>query len=1028
MIKMKRSIAVLVLLISGLCAFSQTRGSISGNVADASGEPLPGASVIIKGTTSGVITDVDGNFSIDVSTGQALEVSFIGFESKIVDVVDFSHLAVRLEASTSYLDEAVVVGYGEQKKINLTGSVTQVKGEDIANKPAVNVMAALQGEMAGVVVTQTSGQPGEEGLDLMIRGYSSVNSIEPLVLIDGLEGDLNMLNPNDVASISILKDAASAAIYGSRAAAGVILVTTKQGRNEKIKVDYDGSYSFTRTGRMPSRLNSWEEYKIVQTANDKPINLEQVEWMKNPNLEAQLGSLTSIGYYANTDWINQSLNDWSHMQKHSVTIGGGNKNINFSASAGYYERKGFLKYGPDDNNRFNFRFNFFARAGNHVDFGFKFTGGIAKVNANAIGINSLFGTIYRCRGTMPVYFPQYEDPVPCIDEYCGYGGSNPIDLMKHAGTNTTKTNDFAGQATIRVRNIVKGLSFRATVSRSYRAQLGDKCSNRITWHSRGDNEYRFSQTEPSSIARTRVNSFTDKVQAQLNYQSGFSRKHHLSGLLGYEWENYRYEKVYAKKEYMTDGNYSLNLGEASSAVNTDDIRSSATMSFFGRINYDYMEKYLVEVNLRTDASSRLAPGNRWGFFPSASAGWVISKENFVRDNAGWIDMLKIRGSWGQLGNATALGYYDYINIINSNSTSVIIGNSAATAAFISTLASPDKTWEIVQVTNAGLDWGFLKGKLTGSFEYYVKRNKNMLSSAMSVPSLVGVGLPSYNVGELKTWGWDLELKWKDRIGKSVYYWVGLNLSDSQNRLVKYEGSNVISEGIVPLLEGYSLNTIWGYRTDGLWQETPEMDVAICQPGGALTAAGDVKYVNLDDDPYITGGEYTAEKSGDLVCLGSTDPRYTYGINLGIEWKGLSLSALLQGVGKRYFLLDSNTLNPTGGSLYQAISIHRDYWTPDNTDAFMPRPVFKGGAYNYKPADRWIQDASYFRLKNVTLSYKIPLKVNKFVRAVDVFVTGDNLCEITKTWKEFDPEAPSLTAAENWYTYYRAVSLGLHLAF
>lgn len=1001
---------------------------LSGKVTDVSGEPLPGAAVLVKGSGQGVVTDQEGRYSIEVGEGTELEFSFISYETQVIPVGSQKVLDVQLLPSATYLDEAVVVGYGEQKKINLTGSVSQIKGESIANKPAVSVLASLQGELPGVVVTQSSGQPGEEGLDLKIRGYSSVNSMEALVLIDGLEGDLNMLNPNDILSISVLKDAASASIYGSRAAAGVILVTTKQGDSERVKVDYDGSYSFTRSGRKPSRLNSWEEYIITQRASEKPVNLEVVEWMKNPNLDYLLSSNSAIAYYANTDWIAESLNDWSSMQKHSVSAGGGNKRMNFNASAGYYGRDGFLKYGPDSNERFNFRFNMMARASNFVDFSFKFTGGASEVRSNAIGLTALFGTIYRCRGNMPVYFPHDEDPVPCLDEYCGYGGSNPVDIMKNAGSNITRNNDFSGQVSLRVRNVVKGLQMRVTASRAYRAQLGDKKSNRIVWHSRGEYEYRYSQTQPSYINRTRVNSYTDKIQTLADYDLKLSGGHSFHAMAGTEWENYRYENVYAMKEYMTNGNYSLNFGEASSAVNTDNIRTSATMSFFGRLNYNYKEKYLLEANLRADGSSRLAPENRWGLFPSASAGWLLSRENLIKDNFWWIDMLKLRGSWGQLGNSTALGYYDYINIITNNSTSVIIGDSPATASYISTLASPSKTWEIVEIANAGFDFGFFRGKLSGSFEYYWKRNKNMLSSAMNIPSLIGAGLPSYNVGELRTQGWDLEVKWKDSIGKEFFWWIGFNLADTRNILSKYNGSNVIKEGIVPLLEGYPLNTIWGYRTDGLFQETPPMDQAICQPGGALTAAGDVKYINRDGDPYINGGEYTPDNPGDLVCLGSVDPRYTFGIQFGAEWKKLKLSVQLQGVGKRYFLIDDSTLNPTGGSLYQAISIHRDYWTEENTDAFMPRPVFKGGAYNYKPADRWIQNAAYLRIKNVTLSYTVPLRNKKFVRGIELFAAGDNLWEFTKAWDSFDPEAPSLTSAENWYSFYRAITFGAHLSF
>ena len=998
---------------------------ISGLVTDASGSALVGATIIVEGSTQGATTDNRGRFTLTVPEGSMLQVAYLGYETQLVKARQ-GDLHITLQEEATHVDEVVVVGYGVQKKVNLTGAVSSIGGDEIAAKASPSVMASLQGELPGVVVTQASGQPGEEGFALQIRGHSSVNTIETLVLIDGIEGDLEMLNPNDIESISVLKDAASASIYGSKAAAGVILVTTKQGEAERVKVEYAGSYSFTRQGRRPSRINSWEEYAITQISNGLDVNVQTVEWLKNPNLNVMLNTATALNYLDNTDWIKESLNEWSHMQRHSISARGGTKRLNYMASVGYYERDGFFKYGPDDNNRFNFRVNLFSRISNHADLSFKLTGDRSEVNANAFSAQNLLAQIYRTRTRMPIYFPHDEDPLPNPNIYAGQDGSNPIDLMKNAGSSENINNDMSAQVNLRLRNLVKGLRIDLTASRKFRSNENNRNRHRIIWYGRGDYEYRYSQTQPSDVTKSRYNTFTDNLRAVANYEFKLGRSHNFHLMGGTEWENYRFDRITASKENMPDGFYALNFGNASSAANSDKVNTSAVMSFFGRLNYNFREKYLFEANLRYDGSSRLAPENRWELFPSVSGGWVISKENFFRDHLDFIDQLKIRASWGRLGNANALGYYDYITLIQTGET--LFGGTTATTNQVSMLASPSKTWEIIDVRNIGIDMAFLKNRLQITGEYYWKKNENMLSAAMGVPSLIGVGLPSANVGELKTWGWEIELHWKDTIGKNFHYWANFNLADSRNELVKYEGSNVIKEGIVPLLEGYPLNTIWGYRTDGLYQETPALEEALCQPGGALTAAGDLRYVNQDADPYINGGEYTPENPGDLVNLGTTDPRYTFGFDFGFEWKGLRFSMMWQGVGKRYFLLDEETLNPVQGSLYQAINIHRDYWTPENTDAFMPRPVYKGGSYNYKAADRWIQDAAYLRLKNVTIGYTIPIKKNKLIRSCYVYLSGENLWETTRTWDVFDPEAPAQTSINSWYAYARSVTMGVNISF
>lgn len=999
--------------------------TVRGKVTDTKGTPIAGATVIVKETNKGTITDAKGMFSLSAPKNGNLEISFLGYKKSALPIGGKTYLDIRLEEETTAMDEVIVVGYGTQKKINLTGAVAQIKGDQISNKPSTSVLSALQGEMPGLLVTQQSGQPGEEGMQLQIRGYSSANNVETLVLIDGIEGSLETVNPNDIESISVLKDAASASIYGYKAAGGVVLVTTKQAKAGKVKVSYNGSYSITMQGRMPKRLDSWEEYEIVTRASDGGIiDYQSMEYYKNPNLEALIAGDTKLGYYANTDWVDIGLKSISNMQRHSLSLRGGTKQLSYSLSMGYYKRNGFIKYGPDSNDRANMRLNMTSRLNRYLTVDLKLTGDRSEVKENAFTSKGVMAKIYRSRTRSTVYFPQDEDPIPNGNIYAGQDADNPIDIMRNAGTRSTVNNDFSGQLALTVRNVLPGLKGTFSASRKYRAALHDRKTHQINWYSRGTILHRQSQTIPNGVLKQRDNTYTDLFRGVLDYDRSIRKRHNFQVMAGVEYEHYVLNRMNASKDYQPDGIYSLNFGNAASAKAADEIRESKTQSVFGRFNYNYREKYLLEANLRYDGSSRLAPENRWKLFPSVALGWVVSKERFLR-NVKAIDMLKVRASWGQLGNATAIGYYDYIPVVEDGTT--IFGGGMESTNYVATLASLQKTWETIEIQNIGLDLALLNQRLQFSGDYYVKRNKNMLSQTKWVPSLIGVNVPYLNVGELKTWGWEFEITWRDRIGKDFNYFVSFNLSDSQNKLVKYEGENIVGEGIVQLLQGYPMNTIWGYRTNGLFQEKPSSEVANYQPGKSLTSAGDVIYVNRDDDPNITIGDGTPANPGDLVVLGTTDPRYTFGLNLGFEWKRFSFSVMLQGVGKRKFLLDEETLNPTAGSLYQAVDFHRDYWTPDNRDAFFPRPVYKGGSYNYKPSDRWIQDGSYIRLKNIQIGYTIPIK-KSFIENLNVYVSGDNLYEWTNTWKSFDPEAPAIASSQEWYAFFRSVSFGLNLTF
>lgn len=453
----------------------------------------------------------------------------------------------------------------------------------------------------------------------------------------------------------------------------------------------------------------------------------------------------------------------------------------------------------------------------------------------------------------------------------------------------------------------------------------------------------------------------------------------------------------------------------------------ALASLFGRLNYNYKEKYLFEASYRYDGSSRLAPQNRWQLFPSFSAAWRLSEENFIKEKLFFVNNLKLRLSWGQLGNGSVLGYYDYIPLLTSGLTTNnnLVFNGQRTQYFYQgVLASPDKTWETVQQANIGIDISLLKNRLSITADYYDKRNKNMLAD-LNLPSIIGINVPKFNVGELKSWGYEIDIKWRDRIGK-VDYRVGFNLSDNQNKLLKYEGRSILSGGgVVALLEGYPMNTVWGYKTSGYFQNQQEIDdyKTKIQLPFANTGPGDVRYLDLNGDGVISNGGDTPLNPGDMVYLGTTNARYTYGFDMGVTWKRFDFSVFFQGVFKRKFLINEGTLSPILGTADMPWTIHMDRWTPDNPDAFFPR-MYQTSAHNFRPSDKWVQNGTYIRLKNIQLGYVLPIN-RKFVRDLKIYVSGQDLWESTKVLKVFDPEVGNDVGATT-YPFYRTISFGLNL--
>lgn len=993
-----------------------SKNTIKGTVIDTTGEPVIGATVRVKGTDLLAITDINGNYSINAPVGSTIEVSYIGYvtgkgKASVEKPLNFS-----LKEDNNLLNEVVVVGYGSQKKVNLTGSVENISAKAIENRPIRSVTDAIQGQMPGVTVQSGTGQPGQFS-SLKIRGNTSVNSGGALVIIDGLPGDINLVNPQDIESVSVLKDAASAAIYGARAAEGVILITTRQGTDSKVKVEYTDNFAFNRPTRIVKSNNSYD-HAIMQNLAYTNAGLapnfseKALEAILDPSVTALPNGNDWI-YTADTDWISMMF-DHSFQQTHNLAVSKASESLRYRFSAGWLDQDGmFSEYGPDNYDRYTLRSNLSADLiKNKLTFDSKvtYTGTTSKTPAQFGSWTIPYITMIQAGPNMPVYDPN--------GNYARYRmQANPIQALKEGGENRTRHQRIEGVFTLSYKPI-KGLEIKAvgagrvinSQSKNWRRQYGKYGPN-------GLNSMGAGQAGPNRLTQASDNTRYITGQVSADYSVKL-KKHDLHILAGWSAESNSYESLTGERTDIIGNELpALILGSTDQWSNSADETEWALLSGFGRINYNYDERYLFEANIRMDGSSRFSKKHRWGYFPSFSGAWRISQEAFMADQ-NIISNLKLRASWGQLGNQNGLGLYDHIAKYNVGGY-YPFANELGQWAKVNSLPSEDRTWETVEMTNIGVDLGFLNNRLTAEAELFWKHTKDMLVS-IEIPSMIGITVPTGNYGELDVHGWNIAIGWHDRIGK-VNYSARFSLSDQKDKLTDYgQEFNGFSSGVGVYTEGYSLGAIFGYKTDGYFQTQEEVDnYPVFRKG--ITAPGDVKYLDLDNDGKISA-------PNDLAYLGSTNPRYVFGLNLTADWNGIDLSALFQGVGKRDYYLSSEVMAPfrdTWGNF--SYTLHNDYWTPDNTDAALPRP-YAGTSHNYQISNHWLQNAAYIRLKNLQIGYTFPSQIMRRV-GIDrlrVYFSGDNLLEYSKLQSDFDPELSNI----NGYMYpmLRSYSFGINLTF
>ena len=991
---------------------------IKGTIIDKDGMPIIGANVMIKGTSNGTITDLDGKFVLSCSPNDKLEISYIGYSNQLITVGNKGTFNITLKEDTQALDEVVVVGYGTQKKVNLTGAVETVDSETIENRPIKSAADALQGNALGVSVSSATGQPGEFS-SIKVRGETSLNSDGALVLIDGMPGQINDVNPQDIENISVLKDAASSAIYGARAAEGVILITTKQGNSEKTKVEYSGNISFNTPTRIPQSTDALTHAELSNlaftNAGSAPLFPDNViEAIKDPSI-VSVPNKNDFYYTGDMDWIDLMM-DHSFQENHNITISRKQKALKYRFSAGWLDQNGlFAEYGPDNYDRYNLRSNVnFQMIKDILNFDSRisFTRSEKRYHPKYGNWSIPYITFIQSGPNMPIY-----DQNGNYSRYRMQG--NPIQALREGGEGKKVSNTTEGIFTLNYTpQYLKGLSLKAIggsrfinqSTKEWRRQYGKYGPDGLRVLTAG-------QKGPNSIKAYKNNTqyFTGQLLAE--YKNTFG-DHEVGGLGGWSAETQHYHNIDAYRMNIIGNELpALDLGSTNGWKNNEDEYEWSMLSYFFRLNYAYKAKYLFEANFRADGSSRFSDKNKWGYFPSFSAGWRLTEEDFMKDQK-IFDNIKIRASWGQLGNQNGLGLYDHIPTYNVSGY-YSFENELAQWATLAMLPSQDRTWETVEMTNIAVDLGFLNNRLTATAEYYVKRNKDMLVN-IDVSDMVGIKVPTGNYGELKVNGWEASIGWQDQ--KDDYsYFVRFNLSDYKDKLVDYGVDFTgFTAGVNQKIEGYSVGSIFGFKTDGYFQTTEEAKAAPAYNRG-IQDAGDIKYVDLDGDGKISA-------PNDLAYLGTTTPRYEFGISLGGSYKDFDISLLFQGVAKRNFYMQGEAFQPFRDTWSNySYTYFTDYWTPENPNALLPR-LYAGVKHNYAYSSHWLQNAAYLRLKNLQLGYTLPTEwANKILLTkLRIYFSGENLFELSKLFKDYDPELND--AGGYMYPIMRNYSLGINVTF
>lgn len=1006
---------------------------VSGTVKDETGEPLPGVSVKVKNKNIGTVTNTDGKFSLTAEIGSLLIFSYVGFENQEVTVEQAAALSIILRADLHTLNELVVVGYGTVKRAYLGGAVGTTDAKTFESRPVRNAAIALQGTVPGLTVIRNGGAPGNVPT-IRVRDISSINGGSPLVLIDGAEGDLNLINPADIDNVSVLKDG-TAAIYGARAADGVILVTTKTGkRNQDLKVNLDAFYAIKAPALLKKAASLYEHAVMGLEITDGsfPTEYTQEELaLIQQGSNTVLPSSTKWGrwsgypkFYQNQDYNKMIIGNGS-LQNYNLGLSGGGEKYSYLISLGAPQEQGIPKFGIDNDKRYYVRtkVNVELRKNLTYDLNLSYEAG-SRNFASVLGYGqNVWELIYKTRSWAPLRNPAGRF-------YTFEGFDNPAQVLEEGGD----TKQVTGNLTVNNQltwQPIKGLSIigrgvvRKTDMDSYIVQ---KMIYNYNWE---DINHRIAR-KPNSAERSYNKTLYKNFTAYADYKTTFG-KHDLGIMAGAANESSDYDTFSAKRiNFDQQVAMPLNLGSPQDQSATSMGNAYTINSFFSRVNYAYMNKYLLEGTIRADASSRFAPSTRWGYFPGATATWRVGEEAMIK-KLNVFDDLKLRASYGQMGNQSGIGAYDYIELITISPTYYPFGNAQrGQLARQSNLISSARTWETIISKNIGADVSVLKNRLTASFDYFWKTNKNMLIP-VSYPSMLGVSAPATNSGRLEIKGWELALGWRDKVGE-VNYSVRANMSDAKNKVVTRVGNNLIGLGLNSTPLGYSTNSYFGYEFDGIIQNAAELTAyrARFPNEGVIQSEvgiGDAKYKDLDGDGRLSVLGNGKPGSGDAVYLGNTNPRYNFGLNLGAGYKGFDISAFIQGTGKRTMFLEGDASMPFFQPWYQSASYwYGKTWTPERTDAKYPAITMKGKrSYNYAISSNTRHNVQYVRMKNLQVGYTVPKRLTQKMKIdkIRLYFSGEDLFEFHNAPGGWDPENGGSFAD---YPFTRNYSFGASVVF
>jgi TonB-linked SusC/RagA family outer membrane protein len=1008
-----KKLLTFILIIFSFSAFAQER-TLTGKVTDDTGQPLPGVTVIIKGTTQGAVTDYDGNYSIPgVSSESVLVFSFVGMLKQEIEVGSQTTISVTMAADTIGLEEVVAIGYGTQKKATVTGAISTVKGEELVKNRSSNFAASLAGRLPGLTVNMRSGDPGKESVQILIRGKSTLGNNQVLTVIDGVAGgNIQELNPEDIESISILKDA-SAAIYGARAANGVILVTTKRGKVGGPQISYSGNFGATQPTKLKNLMDSWE-YAVAE--NEFLINQGQsVKWSDQDIALFKNG--TDPLFHPNIDWYDVSFRDWTPQQQHNITLSGGTEKIKYFISGRIVDQERmFINGGDKGLNRYQLRSNIDAQVTKILKVG-------VDMNYSKDMVEDAFNGNYRplwnITRMMPNAVAFWPNGLPGPTQF-GYNPATQADSEVY-GYNRENTFGFNTKLSfdLDLSQITSGLSLSGF------GQFGDGSQNYEKFFKQSyfynydavKDEYiklPVGQTDQSpTLEETNNRSQSKTYNIKLAYQKQIG-EHSIDAFVAYEQFQSNYAGFTAfRKNYLTDQLPTLSAGGDVGKDNSGYKSDAARINYFGRVNYGYKGKYLVSATLRYDGSQNFPTDNRFGLFPGVSAGWVLSQESFIKDNYAFVDVLKLKGSWGQMGN-DAVPAYQYLATYNYGNGYYFGIPSVKYSGFIeSTTPNPGITWEVAETTNLGFESVLWKGLLSVNLDLFQSKRKNILTKKnASTPDYSGLVLPDQNIGEVQSSGFELEIGHSKVINPDLSYFVNANMSYAKNKVNFFDESpNVLD---FQKKTGYPIDAYLLYQADGIYQTQAEIDATPHLPN---TKPGDIKYLDVNGDKKIDGKDMVRENL-------SPTPQIMYGINLGTKYKNWELSILVQGQA-----LARTRLIPEG--LYMDKEFFDGRWLKEG-DNLYPRSFNSNRnavGNNALNSTFWMKSAAFMRLKNVELAYTLPNSLTDKVNISNVrfYVNASNLFMIYDHVKIVDPETMQ-NGTTDIYPIQRLVNVGVRINF